>query len=157
VLKAEVVPDDFHARKSASRKQYTYTILNRSAPPTLDRGRVWHVWGDLHVTRMQAEARRLVGEHDFSAFRGQDCEARSTVKTIFSSEVTAAPPYISYRVIGRGFLKQMVRIIVGTLVDMGAGRLERSMDEILAAGDRALAGQTAPPQGLCLDWVEYSA
>lgn len=158
VLDADLAPPFFHPQRSALAKVYRYTILHRRAPPALDYGRVWHVVRNLDLEKMQMEARVIEGRHDFSSFRGRGCEQASPVKEIFSSEVTLSQPYIYYTVRGSGFLKQMVRNIVGTLVGLGDGRLElKSMQEILDARDRRMAGLTAPACGLCLEKVEYPA
>lgn len=156
LLRAEIVPDTFDARSLVVSKQYTYWILNRSVPPVLDEGKVWLVTANLNVSQMQAQAQVLQGLHDFSSFRGAECDAQTPVKEILESEVLHVPPYILYRVVGRGFLKHMVRIIVGTLVECGRGAPEcQDVAQILAARDRGCAGLTAPPQGLFLDWVQY--
>ena len=156
VLRADIVPNNFHSRRSSEYKQYSYHILNRPCPPSIDKGRVWHVAYDLDVGLMQEEAQEFIGTHDFSSFRGQDCTQVSPVKEILESDVSASGSYIVYRVIGRGFLKQMVRIMVGTIV--GRGRHHswiRPVKEILEAKSRHMAGKTAPPCGLYLDWVKY--
>ena len=156
VINADLVPETFHSRRSAECKQYSYHILSRPCPATFDMGRVWHVPADLDIELMRSEAAALIGEHDFSSFRGQDCKQLTTVKTILESAVSVSGPYVTYRVVGSGFLKQMVRIIVGTLV--GRGRHSpwiMPMKEIIEARDRRAAGKTAPPCGLYLDWVKY--
>lgn len=155
VLKADFAPDEFHATRSAKSKQYSYRILNRQAPTILDQGRVWYVPRPLDLERMAVEASALVGEKDFKVFQGQGCSARTTVKTIFESEVLRSGDEVVYRVVGSGFLKHMVRSIVGTLVLMGHNRMEAGMEEILAARDRRRKGVTAPAHGLYLDWVTY--
>ncbi len=158
VVSAEVVPDDFHPRRNSRSKQYSYTILHRKAPPTLDKGLVWHIGGPLNIDLMQQQAEVLLGTHDFTSLRAGDCQAESPIRTIFSSEIRWEDPYLIYRVVGSGFLKQMVRIIVGTLVDIGSGRLENSsMLEILNRRNRVAAGRTAPAHGLRLDWVRYES
>jgi len=156
VLSAEFVPDDFDARGNALCKQYSYLILHRDAPAVLDRGRAWFVFSKLNLEKMQAEAAFLSGVHDFSSLRGPDCESESAVREILKSELVWRDPYLIYRVVGRGFLKQMVRNIVGTLVGLGKGNLRlKSMAEILEAKTRLAGGVTAPPYGLYLDWVKY--
>lgn len=156
VLRAEQVPDDFHSRRSATLKQYRYTIYHRECPPVLDRGRVWYVAGSLDIARMQREALALIGTHDFSSMRGSGCTAKSPLRDIVESEVTWNPPYLEYRTIGRSFLKQMVRNIAGTLVDLGLGKFgDTTMQQIIEYRDRRKAGVTAPGYGLCLDWVQY--
>lgn len=157
VLRAEIVPDDFHARHSAVCKQYTYRILNRLGPAVLDRGQAWYIGTPLDADFMHDQARALLGEHDFASFQAAGCTSRTAVKTIFESEVCVSGPYILYRVVGSGFLKHMVRIIAGTLVDLARRKLSaQTMLEVLAAKDRTVAGLTAPAYGLCLDWVRYS-
>lgn len=156
VLSVDVVADEFNARRHAVRKQYIYRIINRVTPPVLDRGKVWHVSAELDIEQMRRAAAALVGRHDFTSMRGARCAAHSPVKEILESELLVAAPYLTYRVVAAGFLKQMVRNIVGTLVAFGRGSAKLgSMEEILAARDRKLAGVTAPGYGLTLDWVEY--
>ncbi len=155
VLDANFVPQDFHSRNHAISKQYSYRILWRPMPAVLDRGFAWHISSSLDIERMKKEAEALLGKHDFSSFRGAKCTAASPVKEIFESEFLLNNSYLIYRVVGDGFLKQMVRNIVGTLVGMGKGRIKLSMEELLSLKDRKAAGVTAPPYGLYLDWVRY--
>ena len=156
VVSAELVDNSFHATLSAHSKRYKYTILNRVAPPALDFYRVWWVSAKLDIERMCSEAKKLLGEHDFKSFEGPKSQVKSTVRTITRSDIIIDEPYIYYVVEGNGFIKQMVRNIVGTLVDFGKGRAKRdSILEILDAKDRQVAGPTAPPQGLCLEEVYY--
>lgn len=156
VLKAEYAPEEFNARAHALSKQYSYLILRRDAPAVLDRGRAWFIFSELDLPKMREAARALLGVHDFSSFRGPDSEVESSVREILESEISWNPPFLTYRVVGRGFLKQMVRNIVGTLVGLGKGSPQlKSISEILEARDRRVAGITAPPYGLYLDWVKY--
>jgi len=155
IVKAALVPDNFHPRKSALKKRYEYHILYRPNPPVLDAGRAWHVRGPLDIKLMQDEAAVLVGLSDFRSMQGKGCAARTTERTIFKSELIWNPPHLTYVVEGEGFLKQMVRNIVGTLVGRGRGVLTSPVSEILAARDRRKAGVTAPGHGLTLVWVEY--
>ena len=155
VLSAEVAPDDFHPRECAESKQYSYRILNRYPPATIDLGKVWEVQQPLSYEKMRKAAAELIGEHDFSSFRGAGCSANSAVRTIFESDLSVSGPYVTYRVVGSGFLQYMVRIIAGTLVGIGEGSITQSIPEILAARDRSKAGVTAPPHGLYLDHVNY--
>jgi tRNA pseudouridine38-40 synthase len=156
VLSAEIVPDNFHPGISSTHKQYSYRILRRAAPAVLDARRVWHISQSLDLETMRACAASLLGEHDFSSFRDSECCALSPVKTIYESELLCSGDIIVYRVVGSGFLKQMVRNIVGSLVDVGRGRLRvTSFTELLAQRDRRCAGVTAPAHGLTMDWVSY--
>ena len=117
---------------------------------------MWHLVPRLDEERMLRNAQLLVGTHDFSSFRDSECCATSRVKTIYDIEVTRERDLIEVRVVGDGFLKQMVRNIVGTLVDLELNRLQgRTMELIFAGKDRRRAGVTAPAHGLCMEWVSY--
>ena len=158
VLSAQVVPDSFHPGRDSTHKQYTYAILTRDAPAVLDARRVWHVHRRLNLALMRECASQMVGEHDFTSFQDSDCCAKSPIKTIYSSQLIVEGDLLLYRVVGSGFLKQMVRNITGTLVDIGRGTLKtQSCTEILRQLDRRKAGMTAPAHGLCLDWVSYDS
>lgn len=156
VISAEVVPDNFHPGRDSTHKQYTYRILNRASPAILEARQVWHVHRPLDAKFLNQIAQCLVGTHDFSGFRDSECCAKSPVKTIYKLSVQRVGDVIEIKVIGSGFLKQMVRNIVGTLVDVGRGLLDRdAVPRILASRDRRTAGVTAPPHGLCMEWVSY--
>jgi len=156
VVNAEIVDNDFHSIRNAKLKQYSYYILNRSAPPALDRGKAWFVRAALNMERMENEAESLTGVHDFTSFRATNCNAKTTTREIHSSQIVREGDMVIYRVVGNGFLKNMVRNIVGTLVGFGrrSDRID-SMREILLAKDRRKAGTKAPAHGLFLDWVRY--
>ncbi len=156
VHEAEVVGDRFHSLKDAVAKTYRYTIYNHDVPPVLDNGRVWLVHRNLNIQLMKVSAQALVGSHDFKSFQGAKCGAPDTVKEIFESRIEVKNHYVIFTVTGSGFLKHMVRNIVGTMVDLssGEGRL-MPMAEIIAAKSRAAAGMTAPSWGLCLERVWY--
>ncbi|MFZ5784469.1 MAG: tRNA pseudouridine(38-40) synthase TruA [Pseudomonadota bacterium] len=156
VLGAERVAGDFHARFSATGRRYRYLILNRRAPPALDRGRVWHVAVPLDAAAMADAARLLLGRHDFNSFRSAACQAASSVKTLDRLDVSRRGDAIEIEVAARSFLHNQVRILVGTLQLVGRGRWgRRDVADALAARDRTRAGPTAPPQGLCLVEVRY--
>jgi tRNA pseudouridine38-40 synthase len=156
VIEAEIVPDDFHARFSATQRRYRYLILNRRAPPALDRGRVWHVPVPLDTVAMADAAALLVGRHDFNSFRSAACQAASSLKTLDQLDVTREGELIRLDVAARSFLHNQVRILAGTLQLVGRGQWSRrEVAEALAARDRTRAGPTAPPQGLCLMEVRY--
>ena len=153
---ATPVEEDFHARFSAFGRCYRYLLINRAQRPGVWHGRAGWYHHALDETRMQEGARLLVGEHDFSAFRASNCGARTTVKRIDSITVTSRGEYIIIDVKGSGFLKNMIRIIVGTLVAVGRGALPVEVTaSLLRSGNRSEAGVTAPPQGLCLVEVYY--
>lgn len=156
VTAAATVGDGFHARFSATARHYRYRILQRRAPPALERGRVWWVPRTLDVPAMIEAARHLVGRHDFTTFRARHCQARSPVKTLDRLDVTTEDEEIRIAASARSFLHHQVRNLVGTLVEVGRGRW--TADDVaaaLAARDRAAGGPTAPPEGLCLIAVDY--
>jgi tRNA pseudouridine38-40 synthase len=157
ILAAEAVAADFHARFDAVQRVYCYRILNRRAPPALERGRVWQVGRALDHAAMDAAAQRLVGRHDFATFRDAQCQAKSPVKTLDRFEVARVGEEVRLRCWARSFLHRQVRSMVGTLAEVGYGR--RTGDDVaaaLAACDRAACGQVAPPDGLYLEAVKYA-
>ena len=156
VLTAERAPPGFHARFSATWRRYRYRIINRRAPPALDRGQLWHVPVALDVAAMADAAAVLVGHHDFNSFRSTACQAPSALKTLDLLEVTRHGEEIHVDVGSRSFLHNQVRILVGTLHLVGRRQWSRGdVEAALAARDRTRAGPTAPPHGLCLMEVRY--
>ncbi|MBM4132403.1 MAG: tRNA pseudouridine(38-40) synthase TruA [Nitrospira sp.] len=157
VQASESVPDDFHARYSAKTKQYEYRILNQPERPALDRNRVWHIYGPLHLDVMRQAATFLVGKQDFGSFQGNPTDTTDTICELQRLDLVQEGPLVRIQFLGDRFLKQMVRAIVGTLVEIGQDkRPPEAMKEILAAKDRRAAGYTAPPQGLYLVRVDYN-
>lgn len=163
VTAAAEMSQDFHARFSARGKTYRYLIVNeRVANPFLTRY-AWHVPEPLGVPAMTQAALALAGAHDFAAFESAGSGTTTTTRTLTRSEVRldeatwpAPGPLLIYEVAGDGFLRHMVRAIVGTLVEVGRGqRAPDSISDLLAGGARAAAGATAPPQGLFLVEVRY--
>ncbi|MFO1162146.1 MAG: tRNA pseudouridine(38-40) synthase TruA [Reyranellaceae bacterium] len=158
VTEATLAAVDFHARFSATARRYRYRILNRRAPPALDRGRVWHVPMALDGDAMADAAVLLVGRHDFNSFRSTACQAASSLKTLDRLDVMREGDQIVIDVAARSFLHNQVRILVGTLQLVGRGQWRRSdVEQALAARDRTRAGPTAPPQGLYLMEVRYDS
>ena len=156
VLEAEEVAPEFHARFGATGKHYRYTIHNAPVRPVLDRHRVLHVRGRVNLTAVRRAARVLVGEHDFAAFTTHAREKENTVRRVEELSVRRNGERVMVDIIGNGFLYNMVRAIVGTLLDVGRGRLtSEGVACILASGDRRQAGPTAPAHGLCLMSVRY--
>jgi tRNA pseudouridine38-40 synthase len=156
VLQVEAVPDAFHARVSATRRRYLYRILNRRAPPALERNHVWFVAVALDAAAMAEGARHLLGHHDFTSFRASECQAPSPVKTLDLLDVERVGEEIRIVTAARSFLHHQVRNMVGTLKLVGAGQWRPDdVAAALAARDRAAAGPTAPPEGLCLTEVGY--
>jgi tRNA pseudouridine38-40 synthase len=152
---AEVAPD-FDPRRHASGKLYRYRIWNAEPRSPIRARFAWHLATPLDAAAMQAASPPLVGEHDFSAFRAADCERRSTVRLLRRLDVTRDGDLITIDVEATAFLKNMVRIIAGTLVDAGKGRTTPDdVRAILASRDRTRAGPTAPPHGLTLVRVDF--
>ena len=151
----EVAPD-FHPRHCESRKTYEYRILNRKMPLPMRRRDTYFYYYDLDVERMQRAAELLTGEHDFKSFCATAAVVETTVRTIYELRVSREDDVIAIRVTGSGFLYNMVRIIAGTLIEVGAGkRSPESIREILEARDRTAAGPTAPAHGLTMIGIEY--
>jgi len=157
VLEAAVAPEGWNARFSATGRVYRYRILNRRARPALLAGRVWHVPAPLDADAMHEAATTLLGRHDFSSFRAAACQAKSPLRTLDRLDVRRDGAVIEIRAEARSFLHHQVRNMVGTLKLVGDGSwpLER-VPAALTARDRAAAGPTAPPDGLCLIAVRYN-
>jgi tRNA pseudouridine38-40 synthase len=156
VREAIEVGDDFHPRFSATGKHYRYTILARPDRSPRWRTRAWHHPEPLDLTAMRAAAELLLGEHDFSAFRAAGCTAATTTRRIDAIDITHAGELVTVDVRGNAFLRNMVRIVVGTLTEVGIGRRPPlQVGEILASRDRTRAGITAPAHGLELIEVRY--
>lgn len=158
VTAVEEAPPDFHARFSARSKTYRYLLRNAPIVSPFERAYVWHVPEPLDVEAMRAAAAVLVGTHDFAAFGSAGSETKDTVRTIAWSDVQLrdAEGLLAYEVAGTGFLRHMVRAIIGTLVEIGRGRRPASSMSALVAGrSRADAGATAPAHGLFLVRVDY--
>lgn len=156
VQSAAFVPDTFHARYSAKGKLYEYRLLNRAARPALDRQYCWHIYKPLNDAAMNQAAMALVGSQDFSSFQTQPTDNDDPICHITHLTVFRHGHALRIEVYADRFLKQMVRSIVGTLVEVGLGkRPPESLTTILHARDRSAAGKTAPPQGLFLMRVDY--
>ena len=163
VTRAETVADGFNPIGGARSKCYRYTIEHTSHPhharPLFDRNFVFATPYALDTARMQEAARRIVGTHDFASFAQVNHGRATTVRSVLDCVVRApAPRRAEIEVCATGFLYNMVRIIAGTLVEVGRGRVDPGdIPAILAARDRRMAGPTLPPQGLCLRWIWYGA
>ncbi len=162
IMNVERVPDEFHARFSAVRKTYIYRIVNAPVISPFWRRYAHHESKPLDVSRMLVAARLMLGEHDWTAFCSAQADGENRVRTIMDFTIEshwdtrAQASLIEFRITGNGFLRYMVRSIVGTLIDVG--RAEKDSDTIqtaLVTGDRNLAGKTAPAHGLTLFNVEY--
>ena len=155
VLRAEDVPSDFHARYSAKRKTYRYSIVCRPTRPAVGAAFVYWHSSPLDVAAMRQGAALFLGEHDFAAFESHS-EGEGSVRAIFRSEWLQDGERLDYYVAANGFLYNMVRAMAGTLLDVGSGkRPAEDVARLLACRDRKLAGRTAPAKGLCLMSVEY--
>lgn len=158
VWDARVVRDGFDPRRASAGKRYRYLLhLHPDRDPLLHR-RAWHLYGPMDIGAMRAEAGALVGTHDFRAFRAADCERETTVRSLWRVDLVerwqGREDLVAVEVEGTAFLKNMVRVIVGTLVDVGRGRLPAgTVRARLADLDRTRGGMTAPPDGLYLDEV----
>jgi tRNA pseudouridine38-40 synthase len=156
VARAMVVPDGFHARFSATAREYRYVIRTGAVADPFTGRFEWHRPGDLHAPSMRTAARLLVGEHDFTSFCRHPGAGKSTVRRLERVTVTREGEQVVLGFRANAFLHQMVRSLVGTLVRVGGGKVRPDVvAEILAARDRAAAGQLAPARGLTLLRVVY--
>jgi tRNA pseudouridine38-40 synthase len=156
VIAAEVVGDDFHPRRAARSRIYTYRIWNARWQSPFWRRYAWHVPRELDCGEMRVAAAYVLGERDFTSFQAAGCEARQPVRRVLRSDLDRSEHLIVYSIEATGFLRHMVRNIIGTLVEIGLGeRAAAALPELLAARDRTLAGPTAPACGLCLQRVNY--
>lgn len=156
VRAAAEVPLDFHAQFDATAKTYTYTIYNARIPSAFHHRYAYFVPQRLKVESMAEALKGVVGTHDFAAFKAVGSTVKSNTRTIFESGLEQQGPLIIIKLRGNGFLYNMVRIIAGTVLEVGKGKLKpEDIPEIIASGNRIMAGPTAPPQGLCLEHIEY--
>jgi len=157
VQTATAVADSFHPRYDVAYKEYKYYILNRPSRSPFDADRAWHYPHPLKVEEMNQAAARIIGKHDFSAFMSSGSSVTDTVRTVIDCRVTEDDlGHVIVTVSADGFLYNMVRIIVGTLVDVSRGRIApEQIEQIIASGDRSKAGSTAPACGLYLNRVVY--
>ena len=156
VKKSEEVDMDFHARFSAQAKTYRYLIYNSKFPSALLRNRAWYIHYPLNFEDMKRAADFFIGTHDFSAFRASGSDVECSIRTISRISLDKNGDIISLEVTASGFLYNMMRIIAGTLIEVGRGKIKyEDIKEIIEGGNRKKAGQTAPPEGLYLVEVYY--
>lgn len=156
IQESREVPTDFHPRFTDTKKTYEYRVYNATHPMPLNRRYTHFVYTDLDVDRMQAAANYLIGEHDFVSFCSVNTQVKSTVRTIYSLDVIKNNQEIIIRIQGNGFLYNMVRIIAGTLIQVGNHYYEpEKVAWMLEQKDRTVAGPTAPAKGLTLVKIEY--
>jgi tRNA pseudouridine38-40 synthase len=157
IQKVEEVDEGFHARKHSKSKVYEYRILNRNLRSAFHRGYVWYIPQKLNLAEMKKATQGFVGEHDFAAFRTVGSPTRTTIRRVIRAEwKREGDGFIRFEIEANGFLKQMVRSIIGTLVEIGKGRMKAAdFRKVLNSKSRKEAGPTAPAQGLFLKEVKY--
>ena len=155
IIECNEVDEDFHARYSAKGKRYRYLIHNSDYRSPIYKDISYHVKYELDFEKMKEEARNLIGEHDFKGFMSSGSAVKDTVRTIYNVTLEKKENLIVFEVEGNGFLYNMVRIIVGTLVDIGRGRINESLKDIIVSKERGRCGHTAPAHGLFLKKVDY--
>ena len=156
VIAASLAPEGFHARYSAKGRRYLYRIVNRMAPPSLEKGRVWHVKKPLDEAAMGEAAQALIGHHDFTTFRDVDCQARTPMKTLDVARVWREGDEVRLEFAARSFLHRQVRSMTGSLAEVGVGRwTPAELRAALDARDRTACGPVAPAEGLYLAGVTY--
>ena len=155
VQKAELVEDDFHARFSAKKRWYEYKIINRRPPLTIDVNRAWCVYKNLDIEKMKSESASFLGKHDLNAFRSAHCQSKNSIKTIDSIAIKNKDEQIIFEVSAKSFLHSQVRIMIGTLIDIAKGNINKTILDIINSKQREIAGQTAPAHGLYLKRIEY--
>jgi len=156
VVTLEEAAKDFDPRRAARSRTYSYTIVTGRPPSPLLHDRSWHVYPQLDDATLARLAARVKGEHDFSAFRATDCEAESPVREVLASAWSRNGDTLVYEITAIAFLKQMVRILVGTMVEVALGRMtETEFASLLEGAERSAAGRTAPAQGLTLLRVDF--
>lgn len=160
VTETQPVHEDFWPRHHALAKRYVYRIHQGAAEDPFERDRRWYVHGAqfLDTSAMAAAAQMMLGTHDFSSFRHQECAAKTPIRTLYKIDVLGPGAHLDLVFEGNRFLMHQVRIMAGTLVDVGKGRIPAgNVGRILAARNRSQAGLTAPPHGLCLEEVWYES
>ena len=155
VQKAELVEDDFHARFSANKRWYEYKIINRRPPLTIDINRAWCVYKNLDIEKMKSESASFLGKHNLNAFRSAHCQSKNSIKTIDSISIRNKDEKIIFEISAKSFLHSQVRIMIGTLVDIAKGNINKTILDIINSKQREFAGQTAPAHGLYLKKIEY--
>lgn len=156
ILKSEEVEEEFHSRYNARGKTYSYSILNREVPPAIGRNYLYHVKRKLDLEAMKEACKYFIGTHDFAAFKSSGSSVKTTIRTIYELNIEENNDIIKIYVTGDGFLYNMVRIIVGTLIMVGFNKImPNEIENIIAHKDREKAGICVPSSGLILEKVYY--
>ena len=159
VISAREVDGDFHPRYDVKYKEYVYRIYNSPTRSPFEDGRSWHIpqqFSEADIENMNVAAQAFIGQHDFKSFMAQGAKVESTVRNVKYADVARNGDVILFRVAADGFLYNMVRIMTGTLISVGKGKIKAdSIPHIISSLDRNLAGPTAPPHGLYLNKVIY--
>jgi len=155
ILSSEKTDPDFNARFSAKLRWYEYKLINRRPPLTLSNNRVWCVHKNINIQKMIEQSKLFLGKHDLSAFRSINCQSNSVIKSINSLDIKQVNDEINFIISAKSFLHSQVRIMVGTLVDIGLEKISKSISEIILLKKRDFAGMTAPAYGLYLTKVDY--
>lgn len=157
ILTAEEVDEKFHARYSSKGKTYSYTILNRYMPSAIERNSVYHVKYELDIEKMKEACSYFIGEHDFSAFKTLGSSVKTSVRNVSELRIEEQENnHLKVYISADGFLYNMVRIVVGTIIMVGCGKIApEQIKDIIKSKDRAKAGKCAPASGLCLEKVFY--
>ncbi|MFQ7000635.1 MAG: tRNA pseudouridine(38-40) synthase TruA [Clostridium sp.] len=156
IIESEEVSEDFHARYDSKGKTYCYSIINRQQKPAIGRNYVYHFKWDLDIEKMREACKHFIGKHDFKAFRSLGSSVKTTERTIKELYIESEGEKINIFISADGFLYNMVRIIVGTLLKVGRGKIPvEDIEKIILLGDRKKAGPCVPAQGLILEKVYY--
>ncbi len=156
IIESEEVSNDFHARYDSKGKTYCYSIINRQQKPAIGRNYVYHFKWDLDIEKMKEACKYFIGKHDFKGFRSLGSSVKTTERTIKELYIESEGEKINIFITADGFLYNMVRIIVGTLLKVGSGKiLVEDIEKIILSGDRKKAGPCVPAQGLILEKVYY--
>ncbi len=155
ILSTEKTDASFNARFSAKLRWYEYKVINRRPPLTLENNRVWCVHKNIKINKIIEQSKSFIGKHDLSAFRSINCQSKSVIKTIDSINIKKNEDEINFIISAKSFLHSQVRIMVGTLIDIGLDKTSKSVSEIIKLKKREFAGVTAPAHGLYLTKVDY--
>ena len=156
IVSSEEVDKDFHSRFSAKKKRYKYVIYTRKIASPIYRNYSFHYKHNLDIEKIKKASKYFLGTHDYSSFKGRKSLVKSNIRTIYDIRIEKLGDFIEITFIGNSFLKYMIRIIVGTLIDVGIGKTKvEDIPFIIESKNRNRAGKTAPPQGLFLEKVYY--